>query len=56
MMLFYLLGTIALAAASCSPEYEQDLPEYLILALENGLYGRDYLVALDQQLLGGAAR
>jgi ADP-ribosylglycohydrolase len=45
------VATIALAAASCSREYEQDLPESLVGALENGRYGRDYLVALDRQLL-----
>ncbi len=45
------VATIALAAASCSPEYEQDLPTNLIAMLESGPYGREYLVALDQQLL-----
>jgi ADP-ribosylglycohydrolase len=50
------VATIALAAASCSPEYEQDLPENLVLTLENGPYGRDYLIALDRQLLAPAGR
>jgi ADP-ribosylglycohydrolase len=45
------VATIALAAASCSAEYEQDLPANLVATLENGPYGRDYLVELDRQLL-----
>lgn len=45
------VATIALGAASASKEVEQDLPEHLIAALENKTYGRDYLVALDRQLL-----
>jgi ADP-ribosyl-[dinitrogen reductase] hydrolase len=44
------VATIALAAASCSPEYEQDLPADLLGTLENGPYGRDYLAALDRRL------
>ena len=44
------VATIALAAASCSPEYEQDLPHGLLLGLENGAFGRDYLAALDRRL------
>jgi ADP-ribosylglycohydrolase len=44
------VATVALAAASCSVEYEQDLPADLLLMLENGTYGRDYLAALDRQL------
>jgi ADP-ribosylglycohydrolase len=46
------VATIALAAASCSREYEQDLPETLITTLENGPYGKDYLIDLDRRLLG----
>jgi ADP-ribosylglycohydrolase len=57
------VAAIALAAAAGSEEYEQDLPAELVQALENGPYGRDYLAALDRQLLaicaypktGGAA-
>ncbi len=45
------VATIALAAASCSSEYEQDLPASLVLNLENGPFGRDYIVKLDNQLL-----
>ena len=49
------VATIALAAGSCSHEITQDLPAHLIADLENGPYGRDYLVALDQQLMGLAS-
>lgn len=45
------VATIALAAASCSDEYTNDLPQHLIETLENGSFGRDYLIALDQKLL-----
>ncbi|MEV4312429.1 ADP-ribosylglycohydrolase family protein [Actinocrispum sp. NPDC049592] len=44
------VATIALAAASRSPEVTQDLPEVLVRDLENGTYGRDYLAALDARL------
>lgn len=50
------VATIALAAASCSQEYEQDLPRTLIETLENGPYGRDYLIDLDQKLMALAKR
>jgi ADP-ribosylglycohydrolase len=49
------VATIALGAASCSDEYEHVLPDALVDGLENGPYGRDYLVALDKQLLHLAA-
>jgi hypothetical protein len=29
----------------------QDLPDHLASRLENGPYGRDYLVALDRRLM-----
>ncbi|MGD1699579.1 ADP-ribosylglycohydrolase family protein [Dapis sp. BLCC M229] len=45
------VATIALAAGSCSQEMVQDLPENLKLLLENGNYGRDYLIVLAQQLM-----
>ncbi len=45
------VAAIAMAAASCSQEYEQDLPENLQLMLENGPFGRDYIIRLDQRLL-----
>lgn len=44
------VATIALGAASCSSEYENDLPDHLIDTLENGTYGKDYLTELDRQL------
>jgi ADP-ribosylglycohydrolase len=44
------VATIALAAASLSEDYEQDLEESLILGLENMAYGRNYLQMLDEQL------
>jgi ADP-ribosylglycohydrolase len=50
------VATIALAAASCSQEYAQDLPESLIAGLENGPYGRDYLRELDGRLLALTGR
>ncbi|HBB31829.1 MAG TPA: ADP-ribosylglycohydrolase [Cyanobacteria bacterium UBA8803] len=45
------VAAIALAAASCSEEIEQDLPQHLVDTLENGVYGRDYIIALDKQLM-----
>jgi ADP-ribosylglycohydrolase len=45
------VATIALGAASCSREYTNDLPESLVRNLENGRYGRDYLAALNPNLL-----
>ncbi len=46
------VGTIALAAASCSTEVTQDIPTHLIETLENNTYGRDYLTQLDGKLMG----
>jgi ADP-ribosyl-[dinitrogen reductase] hydrolase len=45
------VATIALATTAHSKEYAQDIPQHLIDTLENGTYGRDYLVNLDKQLL-----
>lgn len=45
------VATIALAAASNSIEYQQDLPQVLIDGLENRHYGRDYLIELDKKLM-----
>lgn len=45
------VAAIALAAGSCSREIQQDLPAHLIDALENGPYGRNYLIELDKQLM-----
>lgn len=50
------VATIALAAASCSKEVTQDIPAHLIENLENGSYGRDYLIDLDQQLMSVAKK
>ncbi len=46
------VATIALAAASESDDYEKNLPQYLIDTLENGPFGKDYLVAVNGLLLG----
>lgn len=45
------VATIALAAASGSEEHAKDLPPALVGGLENGPYGRDYLIGLDARLL-----
>lgn len=45
------VAAIALAAASCSEEIAKDLPDHLITGLENGTYGRDYIIDLDRQLM-----
>ncbi len=45
------VAAIALAAGSCCREIAQDVPPNLVLGLENGAYGRDYLIDLDKQLL-----
>ncbi|MHC5594907.1 MAG: hypothetical protein ACYTXC_02870 [Nostoc sp.] len=45
------VGAIALAAGSCSQEISQDIPHHLVTDLENGAYGRDYLISLDKQLM-----
>ncbi len=31
-------------------EYEHDLPENLVLTLEDGPFGKDYIVELDRKL------
>ena len=45
------VATICLAAASLHPQIEQNLPEPLFDKLENGKYGRDFLVELDRKLM-----
>lgn len=45
------VATIALGAGSCSVEIEQDLPEHLLLGLEDGRFGRRYLQQLDDRLM-----
>jgi ADP-ribosylglycohydrolase len=44
------VAAIAMAAASGSREIEQNLPRHLIGGLENGAYGRDYLMSLGARL------
>lgn len=50
------VATIALGAASCSKEVEHDLPEHLVLTLENGTYGREYITTLDEKLMALVAK
>ncbi|MCY1073570.1 ADP-ribosylglycohydrolase family protein [Archangium lansingense] len=45
------VAAIALGAASCSRDVTQNLPAHLADALENGAFGRDYIVALDARLM-----
>lgn len=44
------VAAIALAAGSCSTEIAQDLPQHLVMSLENGTYGKDYLITLNRHL------
>lgn len=50
------VAAASLAIASCSKEVEQKLPARLVTGLENGDYGRDFLVAIDDQLAAYAER
>lgn len=50
------VATIALAAASCSAEYDQDLPQSLYNKLESGPYGSKYLEDLDEKLMAVAEK
>ena len=43
-------AAIALGAAAACKEVKQDLPQSLIDGLENGKYGRDFLIDLDERL------
>ena len=45
------VATIALAAASCCAEIKQDIPKSLIEGLENGPFGKDFIIELDARLL-----
>ncbi len=45
------VATIALAAASCSESIENNIPKILYDDLENGSYGLDYLLSINDQLL-----
>jgi len=44
------VACIALGAAACSPEYSRDLPKVLYEQLEDGSYGRTYLLQIQQRL------
>jgi ADP-ribosyl-[dinitrogen reductase] hydrolase len=45
------VAAIALGAASFSSEIANNLPQAIIDGLENGPYGREYLIKLDKQLV-----
>jgi ADP-ribosylglycohydrolase len=45
------VAAIALGVASCSAEVQNDLPQRLLMGLESGTYGRDFLRDLDRRLL-----
>ena len=44
------VAAIAMGAASCAQDVDQDLPPALVDALEDGAYGRTYLRQLDERL------
>lgn len=46
------VAAIAMPAAACAGDMPNDLPRSLYGGLENGAFGRDYLQALGQRLLG----
>lgn len=46
-------GAIAMSAASCSNEMDRNLPKVLYERLENGTWGRDYILQLDSMLMAG---
>lgn len=46
------VAAVACGAAAHCAEIEQDLPEVLLRELEDGPYGKDYLIELDARLLG----
>lgn len=45
------VAAIAFSAAYFCREIERDLPDWMYEDLENGKYGRDYLISLDKQLV-----
>jgi ADP-ribosylglycohydrolase len=45
------VAAIAVSTASFSPHIRQDLPTHLIDTLENGPFGRDYLIGCDRRLV-----
>jgi ADP-ribosylglycohydrolase len=46
------VASVAAAASSLSREIEYDLPVRLFTGLENGAYGREYVIALDSKFMG----
>lgn len=48
------VASIACGIASFSNEYARDFPAFLERDIENGLYGKDYLIQLNQNLIGGS--
>lgn len=46
------VASLAMAGASLSKEVEYNLPVRLFTGLENGPYGREYIMALDAKLMG----
>jgi ADP-ribosylglycohydrolase len=49
------VAAIALGVASCCRDVQNDLPQRLVMGLEAGTYGRDFLRDLDRQLLSRVA-
>lgn len=45
------VGAIAMGIAAHCDEITHNIPQDLVNGLENGKYGRDYLIALDQRLM-----
>jgi ADP-ribosyl-[dinitrogen reductase] hydrolase len=45
------VAAVALGLASLSDEYDRRLPSSLLNSLENGKYGKDYLIAIDKQFM-----
>ncbi len=45
------VATIALGVASLCPQIDQDLPQVLLDQLEDGPFGREYLLELDEKLV-----
>jgi len=50
------VAAICMGAASVARDVDRDLPDALIARLENGRYGRDYLMDLDRRLMHVADR
>lgn len=45
------VAAIAMGPASCCKELEQDIPANLVDGLENGPFGREYIINLDKKLM-----